>query len=761
LLLLGLLAVVSLAVVDARPLAIDGEARSGPLVVSTCLAGLLGFALARSRLGLIRAHAIGATIGGLVLLAVCSAAVNEGRLPGLDPASLLVDSATLNARMTAELERYLGSEQVAPTTLTLFLLGALLWTTGQASAFAVFRQQRSAPAVVATGGLLVLNEALPALEPAPDRVPVLAALAVYAMLALLLIVRLQLVAQRRQWARRHISDSGDVSRLFLRSGVGFVALAVVAATSLTALATVPPQRLDIEALGRPLEGVRTELARWLTVLDIEVPGVSPSGFDDRMAVPDTWQQGEGTAFEASVPGGLRGNYWWGSAFADFDGRSWRRDETSEETFAADEPIAVAVDASGAGATEISATLTPRAADVARRTALGANEVALVSEPVRVRSLGEQEGLAEILFADQLARGEPYLVTSFAHDYTPRAGSLTASQLRAAGTDYPAWIGPYTRVQDGASGPATRRMADRIRERRAAQGLENPYDMARLVQDTLRSYRYSPDVSGRCRADENVPECLLRTRVGFCLHYASTMAMILRELAIPARLVVGYLPGLDEGDGQYRVPLAALHAWVEVYFPGIGWVRFDPTPGGELRRFEQRPTDLAEGAAPASPDPLESFPPEDPLPTEDPLDEPSPSPDVAALAGVGAGGPDLAVLAVGSAAIAAGLMAVVALLLLLRLRRLPGTDGSLAFGRIASLAARLGHGRHPTQTEYEYAATLSDVLPTVRDDLFVVARASVEQRYAQRGPAEGAWAVLRRAYARVRVALLRLGLRARR
>jgi len=290
-------------------------------------------------------------------------------------------------------------------------------------------------------------------------------------------------------------------------------------------------------------------------------------------------------------------------------------------------------------------------------------------------------------------------------------------------------------------------------------------MARLVQDTLRRapFTYDPDVSGLCRAGENVPECLLREHRGFCLHYASTMSTVLRELEIPARLVSGYLPGLDQGEGRYRVPLAALHAWVEVYFPGTGWVRFDPTPGDErLGRFEQQATDLAEGEPFPSPGPTETDPTEEPLSSALPTGEPSPSPVAAELTSAsGGGGPDMVSTALGGAAIAMAMAALVGLALLIRLRRLPRADGSLAFGRIAGLATRLGYGPHPTQTEYEYAATLSETLPSLRDDLFVVARASVEQRYGLRAPADDAWTFLRRAYARIRTALVRLTLRSRR
>jgi hypothetical protein len=115
------------------------------------------------------------------------------------------------------------------------------------------------------------------------------------------------------------------------------------------------------------------------------------------------------------------------------------------------------------------------------------------------------------------------------------------------------------------------------------------------------------------------------------------------------------------------------------------------------------------------------------------------------------------LFLGAGVAALGLLILVALLLA-RLRRLPGADDALAYSRIAGLAARLGYGPHPAQTEFECAASLSDVLPTVRQDLYLVAEARVEKRYGRRDLAIDRRPALRRAYARIRTALLRLGWR---
>lgn len=70
---------------------------------------------------------------------------------------------------------------------------------------------------------------------------------------------------------------------------------------------------------------------------------------------------------------------------------------------------------------------------------------------------------------------------------------------------------------------------------------------------------------------------LANRQGFCQQYASTMAVMLRTLNIPARVAVGFTQGERQADGSYLITTNDAHAWVEVRFDKYGWVRFDPTP----------------------------------------------------------------------------------------------------------------------------------------------------------------------------------------
>ncbi len=73
--------------------------------------------------------------------------------------------------------------------------------------------------------------------------------------------------------------------------------------------------------------------------------------------------------------------------------------------------------------------------------------------------------------------------------------------------------------------------------------------------------------------------LTKTRKGFCQQYAIAMATLARMLGIPSRIAIGYTAGSSLGNGSWRVTTADAHAWPELYLPGVGWLRFEPTPSG--------------------------------------------------------------------------------------------------------------------------------------------------------------------------------------
>jgi transglutaminase-like putative cysteine protease len=110
-----------------------------------------------------------------------------------------------------------------------------------------------------------------------------------------------------------------------------------------------------------------------------------------------------------------------------------------------------------------------------------------------------------------------------------------------------------------------------------------YQKAVRLQRWFRSgvFRYSLDAP-KVRGDASGSDAIvafLEQKYGYCVHFAATMAVMARTLGIPARVAVGFLPG-DKGPGDEMVISSNdAHAWPELYFEGVGWTRFEPTPRG--------------------------------------------------------------------------------------------------------------------------------------------------------------------------------------
>ncbi|WP_459191592.1 transglutaminase TgpA family protein [Halosimplex sp. J119] len=174
----------------------------------------------------------------------------------------------------------------------------------------------------------------------------------------------------------------------------------------------------------------------------------------------------------------------------------------------------------------------------------------------------------------IEEGERFSVTS-------RVPVASGEELRGAGTDYPSSIEErYTRLPSSTS--------DRVVERtaRITARANTSYDTARVVERWLQNNKgYSLDVQ---RPRQNVAdEFLFEMDAGYCTYFASTMVVMLRTQDIPARLAVGYTPGERVAEDEWVVRGYNAHAWVEAYFPDIGWVRFDPTPAGPRQAAEQQ------------------------------------------------------------------------------------------------------------------------------------------------------------------------------
>ena len=196
-----------------------------------------------------------------------------------------------------------------------------------------------------------------------------------------------------------------------------------------------------------------------------------------------------------------------------------------------------------------------------------------------------------------ARGQDYSVSFL--DVEPDLAQLTADVA-------PVDMDRYLEL------PSTSMDIQRVAESVAGSG--TTYERAIALHDyfTGGDFTYSVDTPVEQDYDGTgigVIEEFLVTKSGYCVHFASAMAVMARAVGIPSRLVVGFQPGVRSSIGdrnEFTVDSTDLHAWPELYFDGIGWLRFEPTPGrgslpdySSLAAVDDPATPEFEGANPAA------------------------------------------------------------------------------------------------------------------------------------------------------------------
>ena len=214
----------------------------------------------------------------------------------------------------------------------------------------------------------------------------------------------------------------------------------------------------------------------------------------------------------------------------------------------------------------------------------------------------------------LREGDSYTATSL-------MSVATADELRNTSTIYPQWVSSlYLYV----SPSVTQRTRDLAFQLVTEAGATNVYDRAKVIERYLReTITYNETIPQPPNNQDPVDWVLFDHQEGYCNYYASAMIVMLRSLGIPARLAAGFAQGTWDADqNAYIVTERDAHTWVEVYFPGYGWIEFEPTAAqAELNR---------EGDTQPANDPGQIAPPAvtptmTPTPTLVPTNTPQPTP----------------------------------------------------------------------------------------------------------------------------------------
>ncbi|EFO80549.1 transglutaminase domain-containing protein [Oscillochloris trichoides DG-6] len=336
--------------------------------------------------------------------------------------------------------------------------------------------------------------------------------------------------------------------------------------------------------------------------------------------------------------------------------------------------------------------------------------------------------ALIATPNELRSGTTYTVTAL-------ISRIDVESLRNAGTDYPAWVVErYLQVPETLTARTREQAAQIIAE----AGAQNAYDQAIAIQTYLRTFRYNEAIPGPPVGAEPVDWFLFTQREGYCDYYASAMVLMLRSVGVPARWVQGYAGGVFNAEnGVYEVRENVAHSWPEVYFPGIGWERFEPTPASYAAGPWRPLTSVFGTDGEDGPDPVPSSLPAD-------LDQPEeldpglePSDPSGAMQNTSSPSPTPASRDLGPwpllIAGSVGSLALLALLIYARWRyELRGLSrNASAYAAMELLAAWGGHPQPAQHTPQEYAHLLSDLHPAHRSTIQQISHAYQSERYHQR------------------------------
>jgi hypothetical protein len=174
---------------------------------------------------------------------------------------------------------------------------------------------------------------------------------------------------------------------------------------------------------------------------------------------------------------------------------------------------------------------------------------------------------------QTVRGQTWVVEAL--DATP-----TAQQLLAAPD-----ISPEDQAKLSAATPVPESLATTART--VTAGSTTKYEAAVKIQEWLNTFEYSTAGVKRSQSATYLEQFLI-DRKGYCEQFAATMALMSISLGIPSRVVVGFTSGSLRGPGEWAVSGRDAHAWPELFFTGVGWVRFEPTPSGTDATFVPPP-----------------------------------------------------------------------------------------------------------------------------------------------------------------------------
>jgi transglutaminase-like putative cysteine protease len=481
---------------------------------------------------------------------------------------------SVGGRLLVSIGEFAADKPVKDPLFFITLMGILYWSIALFSGYQLSRHNHTLAAILPAGlTMLVIHQA--------DRGPAdrLWIIALFLFTALTLIGRGKYLRDRIGWVERRVQLAPEVGPdLGMGALVGAAALILLAWNLPLDLTGAPALEKKWQDFTQPWRATRDRLGRAFDALEGEGAAERVESFRSSMSLGNRAAQGNATIFKVRVPPEateLPRLYWRARVYDHYENGRWSESQAVTGEFSPENDELSIPDFAGRTEFEFSVTSFTEGQAVLNLPV----EPTWISRPADVIAFPLPDGTRDLLFLQTF----PFLEPGETFRVRAAMSNPSIQELREAGTDYPEWVTDrYLQLPDDLS-LDVRNFASQV-----TFGQTNPYDITQTITTVLRAQiTYEPNLTLPPAGTDLIEWFLFEGKQGYCNYYATAEVLLLRSLGIPARMAVGYAQGeVTEGiqrpgeteatEREYSIYRKHTHAWPEVYFPGIGWVEFEPT-----------------------------------------------------------------------------------------------------------------------------------------------------------------------------------------
>ncbi len=515
------------------------------------LGTILGLALGASRFG-------GRTV--TILAGVYTLFVVPWQLSGAATDDLLLDRlGHVGQILLVSLGQFMQRQPVKDSLFFVAFVCLAFWLIALLAGYWFARHGRVLTAIILSGAALITVQVYANYQSHGSWW-----LAVYLLMALLLVGRVYFLRSKQDWVRRRVFVSEEAWPSILGSLLMTLGIAIVIAW------TVPVSAAGLNSAGdwwnRVTRPMRDRLSNAVSSLNGPYGRPSSDFYGQTLAIGRNAAIGDSTVLTVDVQEGTASTprfYWRGRVYDQYVDGQWSTQKASTRAFSPQSGGLAIPDAEGRTTTQLQMT-----SQFPSQSLLYApSQPVWVDRSALILAEQPEAGIYDVF---SWSANSP-VTTGGKYQVRSELADPNVQELEAAGTTYPEWIRDrYLQIPDQL------RDQFHVLAERVSAGTTNPYDAAAAITDYLRAnLQYSETVPAPPEGQDPVAWVLFDYRKGFCNYYASAEVLLLRSIGIPARMAVGFAQG-ELQNGVYVVRRRDAHAWPEVYFPGYGWLEFEPT-----------------------------------------------------------------------------------------------------------------------------------------------------------------------------------------